>query len=548
MWNIVWKSFRSNIRNFLVFFISVIMTVNVLFLMMYIQEAVARIKNVDNANLFQYASALGKMMRTIIPAIIIIAIIVITYSVRFYVQSRMKDYGMMTVLGIRRKDMRNLVVLEYTLSCGVSCILGLLLGKGISYFIGKALEGYVGKSFVNSIRMGKVYQMTAVMCILLIVGALLAIAIMLSEKDISNLIKSDVVKEKRLTATWSMLFLPGGLALVICGFIMIGISPRYAIIAVFFLCLGIVVSMGFGFGYLLECFRKSERYCKKVLVWDQFYHRFSTNKSRIIIQTILGILLIYFSFVNIEGGLNPRRMPNDFACTTGEKQDFLREFGGKYQGTEISFPFVWVNSDGGAVRVGMSVNDYNRIFQKDEGLAEEEILSFCMIEDGESMIDNAETRMTRYLSLGRDLSSANITGEEFKYRYKVKAEEKKEIIGFSMAGVVVLSDKAFSDAVKKDDFHQEFLMLNVDESQLTDATRFVEQKKNDGDLVEAYCKKTIADADKQGVFLNFSLIGVVTLAILFFSLFIMWLMMFSDMKYLIEKYQFLKIIGMRHEG
>ena len=43
MITIVWKSFLANIKNFLAFFISVIMTVNILFLLMYIKEALSHV-------------------------------------------------------------------------------------------------------------------------------------------------------------------------------------------------------------------------------------------------------------------------------------------------------------------------------------------------------------------------------------------------------------------------------------------------------------------------------------------------------------------------
>ena len=121
MAKIVWKSFRANIKNFLAFFASVIMTVNVLFLFMYVQQSVAAIQVMDSSKLlFSIGGDLPRLFWSLIPEVLVVSIVVIVYSVRFYIRSRMKDYGILTVLGIREKDMKKLIVMEYSLSCIVS--------------------------------------------------------------------------------------------------------------------------------------------------------------------------------------------------------------------------------------------------------------------------------------------------------------------------------------------------------------------------------------------------------------------------------------------
>ena len=44
MLHIVWKSFKQNVNNFFAFFASTIVTISVLFLMMYVQESLEHIE------------------------------------------------------------------------------------------------------------------------------------------------------------------------------------------------------------------------------------------------------------------------------------------------------------------------------------------------------------------------------------------------------------------------------------------------------------------------------------------------------------------------
>lgn len=103
MTKIVWKSFKSNIKNFLAFFASVIMTVNVLFLFIYVQQSVAAIQVMDSSKLvFSIGGDLPRLFWSLIPEIMIVSVVVIVYSVRFYIRSRIKDYGMTSIIILAR--------------------------------------------------------------------------------------------------------------------------------------------------------------------------------------------------------------------------------------------------------------------------------------------------------------------------------------------------------------------------------------------------------------------------------------------------------------
>ena len=75
MFKVVWKSFKYNRKNFLSFFMSEILSVAVIFMLIYIQEALSQVPGIKTEALqFAYQSELRKQLRIIIPCIILIMI------------------------------------------------------------------------------------------------------------------------------------------------------------------------------------------------------------------------------------------------------------------------------------------------------------------------------------------------------------------------------------------------------------------------------------------------------------------------------------------
>lgn len=545
MLRIAWKSFWANMRNFLAFFISIIMAVNMLFLLRYIREAVSHIKGVETKALaFAYSSEQARILGSVTPAVVLVAVIVVAYSVQFYVQSRMRDYSMLTVLGIRKKDMRKMIMAEYALCGGLSCILGLVLGKLCSLLLGKWLEIYTEQSFVDSIRMGRVYGMTALLCVALIVGVVLAIRILMDHKDITETAKQKVMKEKRITSGKSYVFLAMGICLTASGLVIVWKKPYWFIFAMFIICLGVFFSVSLGLGGLLEWFRESGHYRKRILEWDWFYHYFSRSKFQIMIQAMIGIVVLSFAFIMLRGTFYGRKMPNDFACVTQEGSGFPERFAEQFGGEQKTFPFVWVNESAGDSYIGISVSDYNRLFDGHETLREEEAV---MIWREDDLVLEEETEKRENLYLGHCANSESTGTEEYTHEFQIKKEEQKELLGFSLIALMVLPDDVVENAAEAEDFHQEFMLFNVDGSQLEDATAYVEDARDEGMLEEAFCRKTIEDIDRKESILNRMIAGVIAVTVIFFSIFVVWLMSFAELEQRKERYRFLKISGMREK-
>lgn len=64
MFKVVWKSFKYNRKNFLSFFMSEILSVAVIFMLIYIQEALSQVPGIKTEALqFAYQSELRKQLR-----------------------------------------------------------------------------------------------------------------------------------------------------------------------------------------------------------------------------------------------------------------------------------------------------------------------------------------------------------------------------------------------------------------------------------------------------------------------------------------------------
>lgn len=547
MRKIVWKNFKYNYKNFIAFFVSIMLSAAVLFLLVYLSQAAGNIKGIETKALaFAYRSELKVQLRTIIPVMVFITILVITYSVQFYIQSRMKDYGIFQILGIRKRDIQRMVISEYALSLGSACGSGLLFGKTGTLLLGNIIEKKAGQSFTNSIRMGKVYIFTVILCIVMIAGGLLGVFMAADAKGLTGLIKVSTVKERRISAPQSVLCLIFGIGMIAGGFFMLDNEPMTAHIAIFLVCSGIFICFNFGMGYLLERFRMSGYYMRNILTWNHVYHYWKRHKNRIVIQILLGTMAIYFSFLMLRGVLHERQMPNDFVCILEQGQEtlFSRKMKSDFGAECREFPFVWVNEPMGDSWIGISEQDYKRLYNGNIELNDNEIFRIWREEGSrESMLDQSGDKILESVTLGRCLNSE---WEEPKdtYDFRIKGEEISELLGFSLTGMVVLPEKVLRETADNEDFHQVLMVMNVEEEKLERAGTYVESQKEQGILEEAFCKRTIEDIDRKERVLNCMVVGIVVGALLLFGMFFIWLMHFSETEERKERHRFLCVLGM----
>ena len=278
MFKIALKNFKGNIRNFWAFFTSTIVTISILFLMAYVGEAVNHIER-DAVFFNQDMSELKQITWILNPLLVGIGVIVIAYSVQFYIYSRMKDYGMLKILGIRRRDMNKMLIIEYGMGCCFACVFGLVVGKILSFCLEKRLESVLDETFIKQINMANVYKYTLLLCLTMIILSLFAISLILSEKEVSDIVKGDVIKEKRMVSPKAFLFSVIGVCIILLSIVLAGRYQNLVIHKYLLILMGIgfAVSLLLGAGVLFEKYRTGKGYLKKILVWNEFYHYLTLN-------------------------------------------------------------------------------------------------------------------------------------------------------------------------------------------------------------------------------------------------------------------------------
>lgn len=540
MYPIVWKSFKGNIQNFLAFFISAMVSISSVYVILYMGKVS---KNIPRQGLLgEFGSNdLEQLAQVTVPVLILISAVVTVYALQFYIRSRIKEYAMFTMLGIRKKDMRKMLVAEYAVACICSCFFGILGGRVITAFLEVWIEHRIGD--INmSVDTISLYKWSIVVCIVLIGIILFGISILLSEKDITELIKINVVKEKPFHGRYSILCFLVGIGMILVSLTLTmkwsGNASEIEQISFFILSVGMLLSINFGIGLFQRNREKKKTYYKNLLSEDQFYHRVRTNYFMISVQAALSVILLLFTFrvvsaiYTVENGV----YPNDFLCLYDSEEKFVEQFAKKYGQEQQDTPIVWITGRQAPTMIGIPVSSYNRICNQNEVLKEDEIITLS--HNGYSLIENEKTKDSVKIKFAKQSMS-----EMEEKKYHVKREEQRNLFEFSLdiEGVVVLSDEEFLKAREAEKEYQSIAILNVDEKDLAEATAYIQKEKK---LERVFCKTIEKKNDQTEILLAVIMIGVLNVTLLFFGLFIMWLRTYGEFERLEQKYRFLNTLGM----
>lgn len=189
---IIWKGFRYNIRNFIVFFLSAIFSVATIFGFSYLQQITSEIK------IEGIPSNVGSILTQHVIAIIIVSICIMTYASKFYLRTRIKDYSLLLILGIKKKMFVLFIIMEYVFSWLISIVMGIFFGTGLVYGVRFILNQLSGNTIdYAAVDFQKLYFRVIMFSMTMMLGVIVAILVYIEEKDLSALLSFEFVKEKR---------------------------------------------------------------------------------------------------------------------------------------------------------------------------------------------------------------------------------------------------------------------------------------------------------------------------------------------------------------
>lgn len=345
MFKVVWKSFKYNRKNFLSFFMSEILSVAVIFMLIYIQEALSQVPGIKTEALqFAYQSELRKQLRIIIPCIILIMILVTGYSVKAYINTRIRDYKLFQLLGIRKKNLKVMIGLEYVISGMLACGFGILFGQIGTKIIKGILHTRINARFVKGISMSRVYLVLILSCLIMTIGVYITLQILLDTRtDLGD--KIFKIKESRINSIISVIYFIVGILVISSGYLLVNNDPMMAYMALICILTGLIILMIFGTGFFMEKYSESKYYKKHILAWNDCYCYIKKHGFRMLMQILLGIILIFNTFLMLRGTIHDRYMPNDFVCIGNSKETtaVTTVVTARFNGLTKQFPFLWFN-------------------------------------------------------------------------------------------------------------------------------------------------------------------------------------------------------------
>ena len=134
---IIYKNFKSNIRKYILFFVSNIIAVAELFIFWGLNDVVVRAVTEPSIMM-----GIKSDFMIAVGLITVVTILLMVFSMRYYIKLRAKDYGTFIMLGMKKKMSYMLLFAEYIIGCIGSLLIGILLGNLLLYGILYCLNQY----------------------------------------------------------------------------------------------------------------------------------------------------------------------------------------------------------------------------------------------------------------------------------------------------------------------------------------------------------------------------------------------------------------------
>jgi len=455
LYKIILKNYKSNIRTYILFFVSNILTISILFLFWGINDIIKMsITDRITALTLKTDFSIAASIITIVTAVLLI------FSMKYYIQLRSKDYGMYIVLGMKKNIVLLMMMTEYIAGYILSIFLGVFLGK--LFFVG--IQKIIYSLYPQYIRICKiqinVYRNVCIMSVGIMIVVAIILLIWMDNKNISYFLETEDVKEQRPVSTKWMLMVNVGVLLLVIGEILFqGSDENYTYSHLIWL-LGIIIIVSFSGGIILQILRKKEKaYFSHILSINQLYSKYQNNLLILII--LIAIHFFSFTYLSVQMAetlpLNKykKNYHYDMIWMTNSKNQYQAEnICKKYKGKLISIPALRVVTYYDAQNIGISESSYKRLTGKKNNLKGKEIVLEIQSKNKKEKIeDNAYEKIYKLLYMTQDIGKEqdedrNAALKDEEKVFKIKSMYTGNSIGkYSTDGwhenVIIFSDKFF---------------------------------------------------------------------------------------------------------
>ena len=288
---IIYKNFKSNIRKYILFFVSNIIAVAELFIFWGLNDVVVRAVTEPSIMM-----GIKSDFMIAVGLITVVTILLMVFSMRYYIKLRAKDYGTFIMLGMKKKMSYMLLFAEYIIGCIGSLLIGILLGNLLLYGILYCLNQYNPQIITLQKVDPVVYKNTILLCLGVMLGIFIILLVWMDGRNLSSLMMKEEIKEKRPVSSKWLLFTVLGIV-----FIILAIKQYkpgtwgYYFAHIYFLIGGILI-ITFSGAFILEQAKKEPFYFRYALKINQFDSKYQSN-----ILIILMLFVIHFFALSYIG-------------------------------------------------------------------------------------------------------------------------------------------------------------------------------------------------------------------------------------------------------
>ena len=584
LYKIIWKNYKSHLKNYIAFFACSICNVALFFAFWAIQNTFGKNPDMNESAYFQY-DMLGDYLVTGI-LITVLTVSMLLFSQKNYIRFRLKDYQLFLVLGMTKKKFLRLFLIEYILNWGVSFLLGLAAGQGIFQGITAVLGTAAGEETGYQPVAKEVYRNTFLTVILLMVIVFLALMTWMEGKEPGEFIRSSERGEKR-PAQRKWLWIAGvGTAVCFLAFFLFRQGGWGWIWAHPVWVLGSMLILVPAGGVFLEWLRKQKFYYQNLPWLNPLYHKYLNN-----MLLILVLFSVHFTVLGYAANQVALRLPVEPNRTLWtwdyvwmgreENQDSAQKTAEKYGGTLTSVPMMRVVSTTFDEQIGIPASVYGGLTGEEINLEGREILVSLPGQRTKERcyLDEEKGERYRHLMTGKYTeelraeffpftSSGNYT-EEMTYDVTAVVSENlfgdytRSIaqIGFfrgsGVENVIVFSDAYFQEQWKRLSEDKEepsrLLLFQIPENQREEAAKELSSYAEDTGIQDFTGCQTFYDTDKVVEEIAagklFALIFVILSAVDIFlcAVLIYGLRLLSDYEGTARRYELLNSLGMEQK-
>lgn len=454
---IIIKNFKSNLHNYILFFISNILAVAELVAFWGLNDIVTEAIT-DQVT----AAALKYDFNIAAGLITVITIFLMIFSMKHYVQLRIKDYSTFVTLGMRKRTSYLLMLTEYTIGGVCSLIMGVFLGigllYGVQYWIRNLYPEFVKITDFN----WKVLRNACGLSIGIMALVFVALITWMDGKDMSTLMSSSDRNEKRPVSNRWLVFALLGAGLLVAGEKLFQGSDVMYMWAHAVWPLGLILVVIFGMAWILERLRGRKRfYVRHIFQLNQLYSKFQNNLMIIVLLIVIHFFALTYLAVEISAILPLDKYRENYPydnvwIARDDDREYAEKLVEEYDGTVEEVPMLRVVTRYGGQQIGVSASTYKELSGKNCDIQGREI--WIDIEDADFVKEKElknweEEELYEFLFVGNFDPEVNLImlantegGKEYEYDLK-KAFTQKLIGQYSLdqyhENIIVFSDELF---------------------------------------------------------------------------------------------------------